>query len=204
MKGKLKMHTLDYGKFLHYNDIEEHLLYLKNKYSDMLKLNVIGVTKGGRNIYLAEISRNLNSETHKEKGGYYIQGAIHANECGGSAPPMHLIDTLLSENPDILDKVVFYVVPRVNPDGVEENLNTNVDNRSLSVKNNRRKENVLVKKDLDGDGLILSMRWKNPLGNYKEVAPGVMVPRCPGDTGEFYSVCAEGIIENYNGLPFNS
>ncbi len=195
------MQTLDYGKFLHYSDIESHLLYLKDKYPDMLKLNVLTVTEEGRKVYLAEISRNISSDTQKEKGGYYVQGAIHANECGGSAPPMHLIDTLLSENPDILDDVVFYVVPRVNPDGVEENLNTNAEHRSKSVRNERNKENVLIKKDLDGDGLILSMRWKDPLGNYKEVAPGVMVPRKPGDEGEFYSVCTEGIIENYNGTP---
>ncbi len=194
------MSKIDYTKYLFYNDIEEHLLYLADKYPDMIKLDILEETDEGRKIYLAEISENVKSPETKEKGGYYVQGAIHANECGGSSAAMHLIDTLLSQKPDVLKDVVFYIIPRVNPDNVELNMLTNVDARSRIERDLRRLENVVINKDMNGDGKILQMRVKNPLGNYKEVAPGVMIPRTNQDKeGEFYDVFTEGIIENYNG-----
>ncbi len=193
------MSKINYGKYLFYKDIEEHLIYLSQKYPELMNLKILETTDEGRHIYLAEISDNVKSEETNEKGGYYVQGAIHASECGGSSAAMHLIDTLLETRPDILKKVVFYVVPRVNPDNVEKNMLHNSGIRSKRVRDMNFRESVWVAKDLDGDGLILSMRRKNPLGDFKEVAPGVMVPRKQGDTGEFYDVWEEGEIENFNG-----
>lgn len=193
------MSSLNYEKYLYYKDIEEHLLYLSEKYPDLIKLNVIEKTDMGRNMYLAEISFDVQNEKTNEKGGYYVQGSIHASECGGSSAAMHLIDTLLEKKPDILNDVVFYVLPRANPDNVEENMLTNIGIRSLMKRDMNFRESVVIPKDMDGDGLILSMRRKNPLGDFKEVSPGVMVLRKPGDTDEFYDVWQEGEIENFNG-----
>jgi len=193
------MSRLDYSKYLFYEDIKEHLLYLEKQYPDMMKLKTIEITDEGRNIYLAEITRNINKEGYEEKGAYYVQGGIHANECGGSSAAMYLIDTLLNKNPQILDEVVFYVIPRVNPDNIEDNMLTNADSRSKMVPNPKCRENAIVVKDINGDGKTLQMRKENPLGSYKEAAPGVMVPRVPGDTGKFYDVYPEGYFENYSG-----
>ena len=87
----------------------------------------------------------------EETGGYYVQSSVHSSEPAGGTVSLCLLETLLSENPDILDDVVFYVVPRVNPDGVEGNLLYNTATRSKSVTDERKKENVLIPKDMDGE-----------------------------------------------------
>lgn len=110
--------------------------------------------------------------------------------------------TLLSnsEYKELLKKVTFYILPRANPDGTECVLTTHspaVRSRIeiLDVKNG------LIPEDINGDGHILQMRWKNPLGKYKKYSgdPRIMVRREPGDEGPFYNVETEGIINDYDG-----
>ncbi|MBT6143958.1 MAG: carboxypeptidase [Gemmatimonadetes bacterium] len=57
--------------------------------------------------------------------------------------------------------------------------------------------------DVDGDGLILSMRMPDPGGGWKvsEQDARLLVPRRFHDTeGPFYRVFPEGLIHNYNGV----
>lgn len=191
---------INYGKFYTYGELEEILKNLAEAYPDYMRLSSLAVTEEGRNIYLAEITENVDSVGTENKPGYYIQSSLHASEPSGGTISLHFIEYLLNEKPDILKEVVFYIVPRVNPDGVEGTLVNNLPVRSKNVCDIKRKENIIHCKDMDGDDLVLQMRIKNPLGNYKEIAPGVMVSREPGEEeGEFYDVYVEGEVINNNG-----
>lgn len=194
------MNKIDYGKFYTYDELSSALTYFADKYPKLMKLSVLDVTEEGRNIYLVEISDDVCSEDTDKKAGYYMQASLHSSEPAGGTVALHFIETLLTTKPDILKTHVFYIVPRVNPDGIEANLVYNACTRSRNAEDPRRRENVIRVKDMDGDGLILNMRIKNPLGDYKEVAPGVMVQRKPGETeGEFYDLYVEGEVINPNG-----
>jgi len=196
------MEKINYGKFYTYSELESLLKKFASAYPDKMRLTSLAKTEESREVYLVEITRDVAKKETEKKAGYYIQASVHSSEPGGGTVSLHLISELLEKNPDILESVVFYIVPRVNPDGVEINLVKNGRTRSKNVDDARKLENVLVLKDMDGDGLILQMRKKNPLGDSKEVAPGVMVARAPGETeGEFYDLYAEGEILNYNGTP---
>lgn len=55
--------------------------------------------------------------------------------------------------------------------------------------------------DVDGDGRALSMRRRDPCGEYVEDAelPGVMLPRRIEDPGPYYKLWPEGTIEHFDG-----
>src|SRR5690606_24627250 len=106
----------------------------------------------------------------------------------------------------ILDTRVFYLVPRLGPDGAEWALET----PPRIIRSSTRKypyddEDVegLERKDLDGDGRILNMRVKDPNGPWKisEREPRLMEQRAPGEVGgAYYRILPEGIFHNYDGL----
>lgn len=194
---------VDYSKYLTYTDIENILFDFEKENPDMMRLSSLCETSEGRKVYLAEITENVNSKATDSKPAYFVQGSIHSTECGGSSAAIHLLDTLLTKKPDILKKVVFYIVPRVNPDGVEGNMLSNAGSRSCQIPNEKTKESILMPKDMNGDGIILQMRKKNPLGDYAEEAPGVMRSRRPGETeGVFYDLYEEGELINYSGAGY--
>lgn len=194
------MEKINYAKFYLFSELEALLKEFASLYPENMRLSSLGKTDLGRDIYLVEIADDINSEENKNKPAYYIQSSVHCSEPAGGTVSLHFMETLLTKKPDILKDVVFYIIPRVNPDGVEALLTTNAQMRSKNALDPRAKENALLAKDMDGDGLVLSMRKKNPLGNYKEIAPGVMAIREPGETdGVYYDMYTEGEFTNYNG-----
>ena len=55
--------------------------------------------------------------------------------------------------------------------------------------------------DVDGDGLMLSMRVRDPCGEMAESTefPGLLLPRAIDDPPPYYKVYPEGVIENFDG-----
>ena len=56
-------------------------------------------------------------------------------------------------------------------------------------------------KDIDGDGLALAMRVRDPGGEMVESPefPGLLLPRTIDDAGPYYKIYPEGVIENFDG-----
>ena len=194
------MQKIKYDHFYKYDEMVDFLeeAYITKK--DYCKLKVLAETLEGRKIWLAEIT-DYNTGTVKNKSAYYVQANVHANEGAGTTAALHLIHSLLfcDEYKGLLQKVVFYIIPRVNPDGAEYALTTHGPIRSRFEIVERK--NSLVPKDINEDGYILNMRWEDPAGPFKEdeVDPRIMVRRQPGDRGPFYRMVTEGIIQNYDG-----
>ncbi|MDP8910975.1 MAG: M14 family metallopeptidase, partial [Actinomycetota bacterium] len=138
---------------------------------------------------------------------------IHATEVTGSAAALHLLERLVrgyGNDPKVtraLDTRVFYVVPRLNPDGAELAL----ADRPRFVRSSVRRWPLLEpvdglhEEDVDGDGRVLTMRVRDPNGSWKPHSddPRVLVPRDPddgGEDGDFYRLLPEGTIRNYDGF----
>ena len=99
---------------------------------------------------------------------------------------------------------MFYVVPRVNPDGAEAGLADGRFRRS-SVRPYPREEpqDGLHRDDVDGDGRVLFMRMPDPNGSWKPHPddPRLLIARRPDDvSGDFYRVLPEGTIQNWDGV----
>ncbi|MGI6344270.1 MAG: M14 family metallopeptidase [Bacillota bacterium] len=202
---------LDYTRFLTYAELEAALQQFAADYPELTRLYSIGQSYQGRELYLLEIT-NRNTGPAEDKPGYYIDGNHHAGEVTGSAVCLYTIDYLLTNYgvdslvTHLVDNIVFYILPRVSPDGAELYLTTPQTLRS-SVREWTYPEPThwegLHSADVDGDGHILTMRVRDDeLGDYKVSAedPRLLVRRGPDDIqGPFYRLYPEGYLEDYDG-----
>jgi murein tripeptide amidase MpaA len=84
----------------------------------------MGKSYEGRDIWVMTLT-NFETGPDNEKPAYWVDGNIHATEVSSSAAVLYLINRLLAQyGADhrityALDSRVFYVVPRLNPDGAE-------------------------------------------------------------------------------------
>ncbi|MCA1992387.1 MAG: M14 family metallopeptidase, partial [Coleofasciculus sp. S288] len=148
----------------------------------------------------------------REKPALWVDGNIHATELAPSSVCLYLLHTLVKgygTNPDItrcLDTRVFYICPRVNPDGAELAL----ADRPRYLRSSTRpypydegdREGLAIE-DMDGDGRILNMRIPDPNGPWKicPTEPRLLVQREPTEIGgEYYRLLPEGRIEDYDGF----
>lgn len=180
--------------------LTEHLQGVAAAAPGRVRLHDLYTTAEGRPEWLAEVTDFAAGPT-EERPAYLVHANVHAPEVSGTTAALVLIEHLLTDPDlaDLLQDVVFYVVPRVNPDGAEYALTTGGAIRSKFEYRSRR--NGLIAQDLDGDGLVLSMRWQSPFGMHRvdDEDERVMVSRHAGDPGPFYHVVPEGLIENYDG-----
>jgi hypothetical protein len=194
------MIKLKYDSFYKYDEMSEFLEKIALMSEDLCRLKILARTKENRNIYLCEIT-DFGTGPAEEKSAYYVQANMHTNEVAGTTAALHLIYSLLycDEYKKLLEKVVFYIVPRVNPDGAEFALTKHFAFRSRFEIID--KKNGLIPKDINNDGYILHMRWQDPTGSFleDEIDNRIMVRRKTGDKGPFYKMYREGIIKDYDG-----
>lgn len=183
--------------FHNYEEICEYLKATQSAYPELMKLESLAKTTEGRDIWCVTLCKGDHPE---QKPAFYIQGGIHAQEGMGITCCLNFIWTVLEKNPQLLEKITVYILPCVNPDGSDMCVRTGFAIRS-KMERIYGLENAVVPQDLDGDGKILFMRWEDPNGYYVQLPEcgDLMVPRRAGDTGPFYSMITEGIVENYNG-----
>lgn len=111
------------GDFHSYIELERDLLDLENNFPDLAKVYVIGDSLESRNIYALKISDNvLNDEDEAE---VVFLGCHHAREWISVEVPF-LFGKYLLENyhqdvsiKNIVDQSEIWIVPLVNPDGLE-------------------------------------------------------------------------------------
>lgn len=173
-----------------------------------LALESLGKTPEGRDIWFLTL-------THEETGpasgkpAIVVDGNMHASEWAGGVAALDFVWRLLREDgsdPDVtrlLDTRAIYVLPRMSPDGVEATLEQGRFVRSVDRPYPEGPAAPgLYPRDLDGDGRVVFMRYRDPNGPWKKYPedPRLMVPRGPGDSeGEFWRVQREGAIVGYDG-----
>ena len=204
------MPKVSFDRFYRYDELTEILQGWADEWPELYSLESIGQSFEGRDIWLATVTNGATGPP-LEKPGFMIEANIHALEVTGATAALHLIDRLLTGYGSdervtrVLDTRVFYVVPRLNPDGPELAL----ADRPRFIRSSTRPwplaEEVdgLYEEDLDGDGRILMMRMRDRNGSWKADPdePRLLVRRDADDEGgEYFRVLWEGRIRNYDGV----
>ena len=204
------MPEIRFDTFYRYDDLTRILHEYTQEHPELVRLESIGKSFEKRDIWLATVT-NWSTGEGKDKPALWVDGNIHAAELAPSSACLFLINRLVTEHgssSDItrcLDTRVFYICPRLNPDGAEWAL----ADKPKYIRSSTRpypydEEPIggLVMEDIDGDGRILMMRIPDPNGPWKECPeePRLLVRRDPAESGgTYYRVLPEGQVENYDG-----
>jgi murein tripeptide amidase MpaA len=205
------MCALRFDAYYRYDELIRGLQDCAARYPHLVRLQSIGRSFEGREIWLAAVTR-FDTGPDDEKPAFWVDGNIHAAEVAASSACLYLIHRLVedygadSEVTRCLDTRAFYVCPRVNPDGAEWAL----AERPRLIRSGTRaypyleqKPSGLTPEDIDGDGRILWMRMPDPNGAWRPSAedPRLLVRREPAEVGgEYYRLLPEGLVENFDGV----
>ncbi|NLY53476.1 MAG: carboxypeptidase [Firmicutes bacterium] len=209
---------ISFDRYYQYHELEVYLKEVAAAYPNLADLSSAGKSYEGRDIWVMTLTNQATGPA-ESKPAIYVDGNIHAGEVTASMVCLYAIDYLLTnygsddEVTHLLDTRTFYILPRVNPDGAEMYLTTPYTLRSstrpyplaLPVAQDLP---GLHPEDIDGDGLILTMRVRDDRKGEWCVSqrdPRLLVARRPGQRqGPFYRLYTEGYIKHYEGEPFAS
>ncbi|MHA2249544.1 MAG: M14 family metallopeptidase [Candidatus Kariarchaeaceae archaeon] len=195
-------------KYYKHGEIKTFLEDLTKQYPTLMKLEVIGKTFEGRDIWAVSLT-NFELQDGSEKPAYYIDGNIHAGEVSGSTVSLYTIYYLCKKYgqeevvTSLLDKFTFYIIPRISADGSERYLTTPKSLRS-STRFWPYPEKLpgFHSEDINGDGHIVLMRKEDPLGDWKtsKLDPRILTKRRADETdnGPYYRIFPEGMLEDWN------
>jgi hypothetical protein len=195
------------AKYWTYDAMWEELRAWERQYPDLLAVEVAGKSRQGRDLALC-ILTDRRRGAPESKPGSFVDANIHAGEVTGNAVAMYWMGDILAsaQDPDseggrLLADHTLYVIPRIAIDGAEAYLTTPMRLRSSPhLYPETEPRSGFVPDDVNGDGLILTIRQESPEGGFKADVQDarLMVPREPDDTaadGPFYHLYPEGRID---------
>lgn len=192
--------------------IETLVQQWQQSYPNLIQVTTLGESYQKRPIWLL-ILTNQATGPDREKPAVWFDANIHAVEVCGTSVLLSLAQTLLegygkeAQATRLLDRTVYYIVPRLNPDGAALAL----ADRPRYIRSGVRpypweeKAEGLHEEDVDGDGRILQMRLKDPAGDWKvsELDPRLLQKRLPHEHGgEYFRLLPEGVLERFDGFTF--
>jgi murein tripeptide amidase MpaA len=200
----------DQTRYFTYDELTTVLSDLTAAHPDLVRLSSIGQSIRGREIWLLEIT--APGRPAAEKPGYYIDANTHAEEVAGTQVALYTAWYLTTQYGQdawvtgLLERQAFYIVPRLDPDGAEVVLTMPtyewIGNGRYLPGEEQLDRPGLHYADVNGDGLILDMRWPDPAGEWKisDQDPRLLVRRDLDDMeGPFYRVIPEGHIRDFDG-----
>lgn len=204
---------MDFNHYFTNEELSKVLRQWAEDYPTLITLSELGKSHEGRSIPLLILT---NQETGRDldKPALWIDANIHATEIAGTTTALCIAHTLLTgygtdnRATRILDNAVFYIAPRLNPDGAALALADNPRYVRSGTRPYPEEEKApgLHMEDIDGDGRILQMRLPDPNGDWKisTLDPRLMERRGPDEhDGTFYRLLPEGLIEDYDGYLIN-
>jgi murein tripeptide amidase MpaA len=111
------------GDYHSYGELEQDLFALEESSPNLVRISVIGLTHEGRNIYALKISDNVHSD--EDEAEVLIIGCHHAREWISVEIPYLLAEYLVenyatdSQVRDLVDQSEIWIVPLLNPDGLQ-------------------------------------------------------------------------------------
>lgn len=144
---------------------------IADAYPNLARLQSIGRSQQGKELWLLTIT-DFTKGNPDRKAGMYVQGNIHGNEIQGGEYSLYLAWYLTGSFADVryirdmLAEKVFYIAPTINPDSRDYFIHkptTAGDPRGFLQHPVREPRYH----DLDGDGNIVFMRWKDRNGIWR-------------------------------------
>ena len=180
------------------------------KYPELIDLYEIGKSFEGRPIYQMTFT-NKKTGKDTDKPAAFFEGGRHSGEVTGSESVLYLAKFLLDnygKDPEVthlLDTKTIYLKPVNNPDGHNLYLNTAQSNRSTVRPEDNDGDGLMdedAPDDIDGNGVILTMRWKDEkkgtwIPDPKD-STGRIMKRVPAGKG-IYLTSSEGIDNDGDG-----
>jgi hypothetical protein len=202
----------DQPKYHNYAELTSALRALAGANKTTARLESIGKTRGGRDIWALAIA-NAGGVPPDKRPALLIAASFEGDCLVGSEIALAVAETLLKNaaadpaTKQRLDTGTIYIVPRVNPDGAEgffAPLKTGArTNGSPRDDDNDGRVDEDGPEDLNGDGFITVMRVKVPGGEYMidPDEPRLMKRADPkkGETGA-YKILSEGIDNDGDGF----
>ena len=199
-------------RFLLYDELSRQVRDWADAFPDLCRAASIGRTPEGRELWLL----TLGPDPDRPRPTAWVDGNMHAGELCGSSVALAIAEDVLRLHLDVnstvhglapavvarLREIRFYVLPRMSPDGAEAVLTTGRYVRSVPRDERPARAHAYWRcEDVDGDGLALSMRVRDPGGEMMESPeiPGLLLPRSIDDPPPYYKVYPEGVIENFDG-----
>ena len=201
MKAKKAVPALPFRDFFSYGETADFLEKLAAARPHLCRLQSLGRSREGRAIPLLTVT-DFDSGVPEDRPGYLVIGNIHAGELSGTHAALFTARELLARRsrPDLLERVAFYIVPRLNPDGAEFVATTAGVLRSRTDRS-QKVPNTLYQEDVNGDGLILTMRQEHADGQFVKDSRDerLVVKRRADSGGPFYRLLPEGYIHAWDG-----
>jgi hypothetical protein len=200
------------ASYLDYQTLTEQMRTWAALFPNLVRLESIGKSEEGRDLWLLIVGRDPD----RKQPAIWIDGNMHASELCGSSVALAIAEdairlhldphaTLHGLPPHVgesLRHVLFYILPRMSPDGAEAVLTSGRYVRSVPRDRRLNRGHARwISGDVDGDGRISMMRKEDPTGEFVESknVRGLLVPRELEDAGPFYKLFPEGSIENFDG-----
>ncbi len=192
---------LQFDHFFSYDELSVFLRDLEEAYPEVCKLSTICKSRDGRDIYLLSLTDHTSGSPHS-RPACLIHGGIHAHEPASTHGALHTAVRLLQDHTvdGLLSKITFYIIPRLCPDATEFCVSTTTRVRSRTDFTNRQ-ANVVYPEDIDGNGLVLTMRQEHPNGSFiiDPEEPRLLVERHADAPGPYYRILPEGFIHDWDG-----
>jgi hypothetical protein len=200
-------------KYLRYDELTAVVSAWARSFPSIVRLESLATSPEGRELWLL----TLGPEPDRVRPTAWVVGNMHASEVAGSSVALALAEDVilahahgkdLSDLPphlaDLIRRdVLFYVLPRMCPDGAELVLGTGAYVRS-NPRDGRlgRSEPYWKAGDVNGDGRAGLMRRLDPAGDFvaSSAFPDLLLPRRIEDPGPYYAVYPEGMIERWDGF----
>jgi hypothetical protein len=204
---------LPFDRILLYAEMTDLLKGWAATRPDIMKVESIGRTPEGRDLWFVTLTNQATGPA-VEKPALLVDGNMHAVEWAGGVAALNFIWRLVRDYGKdeavtrLLDTRSVYVLPRFSPDGVEATLRDGRIIRSAirEISKGMAQNSELQMRDMDGDGRIVFMRFRDPNGPWKTYAeePRLLVARRPEESGgDYWRVVPEGDIDGYDGETIN-
>jgi Zinc carboxypeptidase len=203
---------MSWRKYHDYKQIQDFQYQLEKKFPNLIKVNSIGKSYQGRDIWALTIT-DFKAGKPLEKPAFYMDGGIHANELNSVQVCLYTA-WYLCENyayipfiQQLLKEKTIYILPNISPDSREHFLyqpNSANSSRSGQRPFDNDGDGSIDEdqfNDLDKDGNITMMRRKSIIGKWKQDPkyPSRMFQVKGDELGDYEMLGYEGIDTDGDG-----
>lgn len=201
---------MDFNHYYTNAELDDLLNTWAVTYPGLVELASIGSSYEGKPIWLLTLTNKVTGRD-LEKPAVWIDANLHATEITGTTAALYAASRLLEGYGNVeqitrqLDQCVYYILPRMNPDGAGWAMAASPRYIRSGVRPYpwEEKDEGLRPMDINSDGKILQMRWIDPNGDWKisSLDARLMEKRAPDENqGTYYRLFPEGLFDDFDGF----